>query len=85
MISSFAIRLSCQLKGALCSFQNLLPHIFEIGCRVPTEHFICHATEAELQIESAEFQHKPANRFSQKEFHSIKLKKISRFLFSNIT
>ena len=40
------------------------------------EHFICHATETELKIESAEFQHKPANKFCQKEFHSINLKTI---------
>ena len=40
------------------------------------EHFICHATETNLKIESAEFQHKPANEFSQKEFHNIKLKTI---------
>ena len=30
----------------------------------------------DLKIKSAEFQDKPANKFSQKEFHSIKLKTI---------
>ena len=40
------------------------------------EHFICHATETELKRESAEFQHKSANKFSQKEFHSNNLKTI---------
>ena len=38
------------------------------------EHFICHAIEKDLKIDSAEFQHKSANEFSQKESHSIKLK-----------
>ena len=40
------------------------------------EHFICHATEMDLKIESTEFQHKPVNKFSQREFHSIKLEAI---------
>ena len=41
-----------------------------------SEHFICHATETDLKRESAEFQHKSANTFSQTEFHSINLKTI---------
>ena len=40
------------------------------------EHFIFHATEQNLKIESTEFQHKPANKISQKDFHSIKVKTI---------
>ena len=42
------------------------------------EHFICHATEMDMKIESAEF--------SQKDFHSIKLKTIFQVsLFKQIT
>ena len=40
------------------------------------EHFICYTIEMDLEIESAKFQHKPEYKFSQKEFHSIKLKTI---------
>ena len=40
------------------------------------EHFICHATKKDLKIDSAEFQHKSANEFSQNESHSIKLKTV---------
>ena len=40
------------------------------------EHFICHATEKDLKMDSAEFQHKSAIEFSQKESHSIKLKTV---------
>ena len=40
------------------------------------EHFICHAAETDLKMESNEFQLKSANNFSQKEFHSIKLETI---------
>ena len=40
------------------------------------EHFICHATEKDLKMDSAEFQHKSANEFSQKEYQSIKLKTV---------
>ena len=39
------------------------------------KHFTCHATETVLKIEPAEFQHKSANKFSQKV--SVKLKTIS--------
>ena len=40
------------------------------------KHFICHVTEMGLKIELAEFQHKSANKFSQKEFHSVKMKTV---------
>ena len=50
------------------------------------EHFICHATETNLKTESTEFQHKLANKISQKDFHSIKLKTIFLVsLFKQIT
>ena len=48
------------------------------------EHFICHATGKDLKMESAEFQHKSENEFSQKESHSVlNWRQFSRFLFSN--
>ena len=51
-----------------------LLQIFEISC-VPRA-FFCHATEKDLKMDSAEFQHKSAIEFSQKESHSIKLKTV---------
>ena len=82
MISSLKtvkIRLRCQLKRAVCSFPNLLSQIFEISCHVfRAFYFSCHAqAEMELKTESTEFQHKPEDKFSQKEFHCIELKIIS--------
>ena len=69
--------LLCQLKRDLCSFQSLVLQIFEISCRVPSAfYFICHATGKDVKMESAGFQHKSANEFSQKESHSMKLKSI---------
>ena len=47
------------------------------------KYFVCHATEIDLKIELPKFQHKSANKFFQMEFHSIKLKTIFVFLFSN--
>ena len=62
-------------QPALCSFQNLLLRYLKLVAVFP-EHFICYAKEMDLKIESAKFQHKPANKFSQKEVRSIKLKTI---------
>ena len=67
--------LSCQLKRALCSLQSLLLQIFEISCRAPRAFYLsCHREG--LEMESAEFQHKSANEFSQKESHTFKLKTV---------
>ena len=80
MISSLKtvkIGYSCQLKRTARPFQNLLLQILEISClQFFPEHFICYATEKNLTIESAEFQHKSANKFSQKKVDSIKLETI---------
>ena len=48
---------------------------------VVPKHFIFHATEKNLKIELAEFQHKSANKFSQKEFGSIKMETIFEVSF----
>ena len=37
-------------------------------------YVIPESAETDLKIESAEFHHKSANKFSEKKFHSIKLK-----------
>ena len=84
-LKTVTIRLSCQLKRALCSFQNFLLQVFVISCRIPRAFYL-HATETDMKIESVEFQHKSANEFSQKEFHIIKLKTIFQVsLFKQIT
>ena len=54
----------------ICYFRYLKLNV------VLPEHFICHAKEKDLKIDSAEFQHKSANEFSQKKSHSIKLKTV---------
>ena len=87
-LETIKIRLSYQLKRALCSFHNLLFQIFKISCHPATEYsilfVICHATETDLKMELAEFQHKPANKFSQKRnFIVLNWKQFSRLLFSN--
>ena len=66
-LKTFKIGLSCQ---ALCSFQNLLPQIFEIRFRHSRSIYFV-MPQMDLKIELAEFQHKFANRFSQKDFDSI--------------
>ena len=62
-------------RGLCALFRIFYSRYFKLVVLFP-EYFICHATETDLKIESAELQHKPANKFSQKEFHSIKLKTI---------
>ena len=62
-------------KGSVFFFRICYSRYLKLVALFP-EYFICHATEADLKIESAEFQYNPANKFYQMEFHSIKLKTI---------
>ena len=48
----------------------------QLLCPQKILYVIPESPETDLKIESAEFQHKSANKFSQKKFHSIKLKTI---------
>ena len=73
------IRLTCQYwRGLRVLFRICYSRYLKLVVMFP-EHFMsCHAqAETDLKTELAEFQHKPEDKFSQKEFHCINLKTIS--------
>ena len=69
------VKFSCQLKRALCSFQNLLLQIFEYGCRV------FHATDTDLKTESADFSKNLQINFLKRNFIVQNWKQSSRCFF----